>query len=401
MATIYPNKKGSKTVSYKLRAFLGKDEKGKQIFKCKTWKVPEGYSEKKALKEAQIQADLFEKELRKDISLKKETLNKTKDKRLLKDYIEEIWISELTNQDYRPTTIEFKKSIGKTIADSALGRKPLSKIAKNDIETFFEKSKLQKSQKTLRHYRSTLNLIFKDAIKRGFIFVNPLNDVDPLPLKKKAVDAFTKDEANEFLAKIENKPLRLRLIYILILTTGLRRGECFGLRWCDIDLASKVLVVSQNVTYAGKRINIGKVKTSTGENRKIPIIDSVLDLMLQFQKEEKERYTELKKTDYLFHDENSPSIPQNPQYLTKRMSKDLKKIGSLPNMSPHDLRHSCASILIQTGADVKSVQDILGHADASTTLNYYVKGDINRMREATNNAFNFKTDNKGESKDGT
>ncbi len=58
-------------------------------------------------------------------------------------------------------------------------------------------------------------------------------------------------------------------------------------------------------------------------------------------------------------------------------------------MSPHDLRHTCASLLLQSGADIKSVQDILGHADASTTLNFYVKSDMANIRTATANAFNW------------
>ena len=90
----------------------------------------------------------------------------------------------------------------------------------------------------------------------------------------------------------------------------------------------------------------------------------------------------------IFHSETSPFYPHHPDFATDHLKKFMKKIG-LPDMSPHDLRHTCASLLLQSGADIKSVQDILGHADASTTLNFYVKSDMNNMRRATTNAFNW------------
>jgi site-specific recombinase XerD len=69
--------------------------------------------------------------------------------------------------------------------------------------------------------------------------------------------------------------------------------------------------------------------------------------------------------------------------------KKLMKKAELPNMSPHDLRHTCATLLLQNGADIKSVQDILGHADARTTLTFYARSDLERMRSSLESTFNF------------
>ena len=91
---------------------------------------------------------------------------------------------------------------------------------------------------------------------------------------------------------------------------------------------------------------------------------------------------------FVFPSPESPYKPHQPGYITKHLKKFMKRIG-LPDMSPHDLRHTCASLLLHSGADIKSVQDILGHSDASTTLNFYAKSDINVMRASAQKAFDL------------
>ncbi len=150
---------------------------------------------------------------------------------------------------------------------------------------------------------------------------------------------------------------------------------------CTTWTPPKVMSESKLMVQAEKQSILGLPKTNTGI-RDVPLIDSVIDLLTEYKREE----NTLSDTAFLFHADNSPYTPHNPTYLTKHMKKLMKKIN-LPDMSPHDLRHTCASLLLQSGADIKSVQDILGHADASTTLNFYVKSNMESMRSATQRAF--------------
>ena len=94
---------------------------------------------------------------------------------------------------------------------------------------------------------------------------------------------------------------------------------------------------------------------------------------------------------FLFPKADDITKPRDPNALTKRVTRFMKNNG-FPDLSPHDLRHSCATLLLAEGADIKSVQEILGHADASTTLNFYVKANLQQMKHATDkfaNAFNL------------
>jgi integrase len=230
-------------------------------------------------------------------------------------------------------------------------------------------------------------LIFEYAFKNNFISTNPVRKIESPKLNPKKVDVLTKGEVLLFLREVEKLPPTLRLMYNLLLTTGMRRGECFGLQWGDVDFENKVLRIVRNVTYTSSSgITVGLPKTNNSI-RDIPITNGTINLLLGYKLSE-EQEIQLSKDAFIFHSDSSSLCPRNPTYITKHMKKFMARIG-LPNMSPHDLRHTCATLLLQSGADVKSVQDILGHSDASTTLNFYVRSNIDSMRIATDNAFDF------------
>ena len=389
MATIYPNRKDGKIVSFKFKVFLGKEASGKHIVKCKTW-TPDGeMTEKKLRALAEKEAILFEYEA---AARYEEEQKRFKPSEItFADFVEQVWLPSKINMDeVRTTTIVFHKSMLKIILPYFQG-KQLKEITDKDITKYLDylrkdycsAKKKPLAPKSVRHHYCTLNLIFSYAVKLDYIEKNPLAKVDTPKLVKHKVNALSKAETQIFIQEIQKLPLWLKTMYNLLLTTGIRRGECFGLQWQDVDFINKSIHIERSVTYTSMSgIVIGLPKTDAGI-REIPLTDGMINLLQEYKSKENAAATA-----FVFHSETSPFDPHHPDFATDHLKKFMKKIG-LPDMSPHDLRHTCASLLLQSGADIKSVQDILGHADASTTLNFYVKSDMANMRTATANAFNW------------
>lgn len=221
-------------------------------------------------------------------------------------------------------------------------------------------------------------MIFAYAKEQQLISDNPMDRVKSPKKDKRPVDAFTKEQAKQFLALLEGAELEFRCMMLLLLTTGMRRGELCGLQWGDIDFEAGSVSVNRSVSYtpeAGRVI--GTPKTASGI-RVIPLIPSILAEITAL-------HSTAANTDlhaFIFPSLEDPFTPRLPDVITRRMKRFMRHTD-LPNMSPHDLRHSCATLLLSSGADIKSVQQILGHADASTTLEFYVKADMSQMRSAT------------------
>jgi integrase len=260
------------------------------------------------------------------------------------------------------------------------GDTPVNQIKPKQIMQFFQKYATSGYKYTTVNRRfHILKQIFNHAIMEDDLELNPCGGVRmPRGLEQSRKSAAPPSEEEIVRETRDQCPL-----YYIALMTGMRRGEILALQWQDVDFINGLIHIKRSVTYTSMSgIVVGLPKTEAGI-REIPLTDGMMKLLQEYQKEENAAATA-----YVFHSETSPFDPHHPDFATGHLKKFMKKIN-LPDMSPHDLRHTCASLLLQSGADIKSVQDILGHADASTTLNFYVKSDMNNMRKATANAFNW------------
>ena len=239
MANIRENKKNGKIISFRFIVCLVRDVRGKQIRKYTTWTPPEGMTAAKAKKAAERAADAWENEIREEYQKQKELGSAYRlppDKRRddFVSFVNDTWfVLQIRGENDKPNTIAFYKNMTRIISEYFKGS-VLQEISPVDIQKYLVylrtefKSKLGKplSAKTLRHQYGTLNLIFGYAEQQEMIAQNPMRKVNAPKKEKKPVDAMTKEQAERFFKLLPDCPMDFHCIMQLLITMGIRRGEC-------------------------------------------------------------------------------------------------------------------------------------------------------------------------------
>lgn len=200
---------------------------------------------------------------------------------------------------------------------------------------------------------SAVKSFFKFLLYKKYIKKNPSSKV-VAPKKKKRLPVFITDkDINELIDSIEGDDflsLRDNLILEMFYMTGMRRAELIGLKEVDVDLSQLTLLVT------GKR----------NKQRLIPISTKLRDKIANYQKA---RRKELENVgEYLFVRENGMQL--YPVLVYRIIVEQLKKIPILAKASPHVLRHTFATSMLNAGADINAVKEILGHASLAATEVY-------------------------------
>lgn len=416
MATIVDKEKNGKVISFKFIACLGR-ENGKKIYRTTVWKPPDGLSYTKARKMAEVEAYKWEQSLREnddqpageftvppemseELPAALEPVETVREEETFRWFVEQVWIPlRVVGGGLRPSTVSMYGFLLKVILPK-FGDRKITEITGIDLMRYLQYLRDEYrapngkmlSEKSIKHHFNILRNIFNYAEKQEVIQKNPIKKVDPPKLTKRPVDALTQKQAKIFFQALGGCKLEYRCMMLLMATAGIRRGECLGLQWRDFNFEENTFHIERNVTYTKMSgIVVAEPKTPCSV-RTIPLMDGVKYYLLQLQREAMFRYPHtVLTTAFIFEGKESPFLPRDPNTVTRKVSQFMKSVG-LPGISPHDLRHTCATLLLENGADIKSVQEILGHADASTTLNFYVKADLGQMKIATQkyaDAFNL------------
>ena len=235
---------------------------------------------------------------------------------------------------------------------------------------------------SLRQHKNVLNQTLKLAQRDGLIQTNPA-DLVVMPHAAQFTGTFyTEAQMRDLLTAVKNERL-YPIIYVTALY-GLRRSEVLGLKWDSINFAMQTLTIRHTVARVTKVVEKNKTKNASSF-RSFPLTDDAVRLfkiLLQQEQYYRNHYgKDYIDNDYVFTWEDGH--PYSPDYVSHTFHKLLKKYD-LPHIRFHDLRHTCASMLLSEGYGLKDVQEWLGHSDIKMTANIYGHLDIRRKRSIAN-----------------
>jgi integrase len=281
------------------------------------------------------------------------------------------WLSDSVKDTVRQRTYERYEQIARLHIKLALGRIKLKTLTPVHVRALYrEKLDAGLAPRTVQYIHVTLQKALSQAVADGLIPRNAGVSVKaPRPVKKE-IKPLSLEQARDFLKAARGD--RFEALYVLAMHCGLREGELLGLRWEDLDLDAGTIAVRRTLseTRAGHRFEPPK----NGKGRTIRLTAGATDALKRHRAEQN---AESLKLGELWEDHgliipNRVGKTKNAKALVARSFKPILKRAGLPRyVRLHDLRHTCATILLKMGQHPKFVQELLGHDNIGITLDTY------------------------------
>ncbi|MEG0826025.1 MAG: tyrosine recombinase [Bacilli bacterium] len=276
-------------------------------------------------------------------------IKKTKFNNEIDDYIDYLKIDRRYCNNTIDTYYEELKKYNLFIKKNPLN------VTEKDIKLYLlYLSKENLNVKSISHSITILRELYKYLCNEKLIVINPLEYIDSPKLNKRLPKALSIEEINQLLTinLINCYSYRNKAMIELMYDTGIRVSELVNIKLCDIDLENSSLIV------------IGK----GNKERIIPLGNLVIKAVYIYIKDYRNKLTKNKHSDYLFLNNCGNQISRQGFFFN--LKKTAKENNIEINLSPHTLRHSFATHLLDQGADLRSIQELLGHSDISTTQIY-------------------------------
>lgn len=299
---------------------------------------------------------------------------------LFADYIEQ-WLEVAKPTIAVATYASYCAMVKRVIAPYFRERRiTLQGLTPKDIQDFYLEKLKTVSASSVIHYHANIHRALKHAVKLDLIPTSPADKVDR-PKKDRFIGSFYDAEEVNKLFEV-SKGTKLEFPILFGAFYGLRRSEALGLKWDAIDFENDSITIRHTVTSVtldGKVQLVAADTTKTKSSlRTLPLVPFVKERLLVLKKEQENnrrlcgRSYHKQFAGYVCINEMGDLI--KPHYVTEQFPKLLDANG-LRRIRFHDLRHSCASLMLANGVPMKQIQDWLGHSDFSTTANIYAHLD--------------------------
>lgn len=243
--------------------------------------------------------------------------------------------------------------------------------------------------RTVRSYRSILHAVYNEAIVDGIAKMNPIDTVTVRGKKNKEYNEeflfLTEEEIAEMLHFLDRQYPQLVGIAFMGAYYGLRRSEILGLKWSAINWEKGTITINHTVVRVKTVKAEDATKTQAGY-RELNLFDTARSCLSKIRRQQEEDMAFFgnayaNRDGYVFVWEDGHSY--DPNYISRLFKQAMTEFGR-PEITLHKLRHTCCSLLINKGWDLKKLQYWLGHSDASTTLNIYSHFNRKRLNESQN-----------------
>ena len=315
----------------------------------------------------------------------------------------EIWKRDYGSKELAPSTYKRYCRMLETRLLPYFGHFYINKIKPTDIMKFYDllekdtqlvrkkgnngsKTKKPLSGKTILEHHRLLRAMLHKAVYWQLIVANPAERVQPPKARKPKRKSYDDEQTKILLENLEllsSEDTKYKVAIILTVFTGVRLGELMGLEWQDVDFKNGIISINRSSQYLADMGVFTKVPKTESSIREIAIPEFIISLLEEYKlwyEEQKSVYGELwTNSDRLFV--QADGKPMHPSTISKWFVKFVGQIG-LPVINFHGLRHTNASLLVAQNIDIAVISARLGHAQISTTLDFYVHPLLSHNRKA-------------------
>jgi integrase len=294
------------------------------------------------------------------------------------------WLEGIRPPHVRPKTYRSYEQLMRVHVIPALGKIPLTKLTPQRLQALYaERLASGRSQTTVRHIHAVLHTALEQAVRWGLVARNVSDLVDAPKMRRQEMLVLNGEQARTFLSVAQGD--RLEALYVAALTTGMREGELLALRWRDVDLDVGHLQVCNTLQkLPGQPPEIAPAKTDYSR-RKITLAGTTLEALRAHKiRQNAERLAmgpAWEDWELVFC--TTIGTPLSGKNLLERGLRPLLKRAGLPALRFHDLRHTCATLLLLQGVHPKIVSEMLGHSSVAITLQVYSHVLPDMQKQAT------------------